>query len=193
MLDKVRLDDVRALGEEIAARYAHEEIDAAYLVYNEFKSVITQRVVVERILPIIEFGRHEIVEEQAMSPEERVKQARAAMTAGVSILPGELEAAMKVYEDEAQKFGTAEVDYIYEQSPREIFDAILPLYIISQLNHAFLESVAAEQAARMTAMDSATNNASDLIDAYTLAMNRARQAAITKEIIEIVSGAAALS
>jgi F-type H+-transporting ATPase subunit gamma len=192
MLDKVKLEDVRALGEEITARYAHEEIDAAYLVYNEFKSVITQRVVVERILPILEFGRHEIVEEQAMSPEERARAARAAMTAGVSILPGELEAAMKVYEDEAQKFGTAEVDYIYEQSPREIFDAILPLYIISQLNHAFLESVAAEQAARMTAMDSATNNASDLIDKYTLAMNRARQAAITKEIIEIVSGAAAL-
>ncbi|MBV8672280.1 MAG: F0F1 ATP synthase subunit gamma [Acidobacteriaceae bacterium] len=192
MLDKVKLDDVRALGEEIAARYAHEEIDAAYLIYNEFKSVIAQRVVIERILPIIEFGRHEIVESQEMSPQERTKAARAAMTAGVSILPGELEAAMKVYEDEAQKFGTAEVDYIYEQSPREIFDAILPLYVISQLNHAFLESVAAEQAARMTAMDSATNNASDLIDKYTLSMNRARQAAITKEIIEIVSGAAAI-
>jgi len=192
MLDKIKLEDVRAMGEEIAARYAHEEIDAAYLVYNEFKSVITQRVVVERILPILEFGRHEIVEEQAMSPEERARAGRAAMTAGVSILPGELDAAMKVYEDEAEKFGTAEVDYIYEQSPREIFDAILPLYVISELNHAFVESVAAEQAARMTAMDSATNNASDLIDKYTLDMNRARQAAITKEIIEIVSGAAAI-
>jgi F-type H+-transporting ATPase subunit gamma len=192
MLDKIKLDDVRALGEEIAARYAHEEIDAVYLVYNEFKSVITQRVVVERILPILEFGRHEIVEAQDISPKERARAGRAAMTAGVSILPGELEAAMKVYEDEAKKFGTAEVDYIYEQSPREIFDAVLPLYIISELNHAFLESVAAEQAARMTAMDSATNNASDLIDKYTLDMNRARQAAITKEIIEIVSGAAAI-
>ena len=193
MLDKIALDDVRALGEEIAARYAHEEIDAAYLVFNEFKSVISQRVVVERILPIIEFGRHEIVESQAMSAEELARAARAAMTAGVSILSSELDAAMKVYEDEAKKFGTAEVDYIYEQSPREIFDAILPLYIISQLDHAFLESVAAEQAARMTSMDSATNNASQLIDKYTLQMNRARQAAITKEIIEIVSGAEALS
>jgi len=193
MLDKVKLEDVRHLGEEIAARYEHEEIDAAYLVYNDFRSVIVQRVVVERILPIIDFKEHEIVEEQAMSPEERAKAARAAMTAGVSILPGELDAAMKVYEDEAEKFGTAEVDYIYEQSPREIFDAVLPLYVISQLNHAFLESVAAEQAARMTAMDAASNNASDMIDKYTLAMNRARQAAITKEIIEIVSGAAALS
>ncbi|HTD56452.1 MAG TPA: FoF1 ATP synthase subunit gamma [Silvibacterium sp.] len=192
MLDRIKLEEVRALGEEITARYAHEEIDAVYLVYNEFKSVITQRVVVERILPIIEFGQHEIVESQAMSAEERARAGRAAMTAGVSTMPGELEAAMKVYEDEATKFGTAEVDYIYEQSPREIFDAILPLYIISELNHAFLESVAAEQAARMTAMDSATNNASDLIDKYTLDMNRARQAAITKEIIEIVSGAAAI-
>jgi F-type H+-transporting ATPase subunit gamma len=193
LLDKVEFERVRELGLEIAARYEHEEIDAAYLVYNEFKSVIVQRVVVERILPIIEFGQHDIVESRDMSPEERVNAARAAMTAGVSILPGELEAAIKVYEDEAKKFGTAEVDYIYEQSPREIFDAILPSYLVSQLNHAFLESVAAEQAARMTAMDAASNNASDMIDKYTLAMNRARQAAITKEIIEIVSGAAALS
>jgi F-type H+-transporting ATPase subunit gamma len=114
------------------------------------------------------------------------------MTAGVSLLPGELEASIQQYEDEAKKFGTAEVDYIYEQSPREIFEAMLPSYLAVQLNHAFLESVAAEQAARMTAMDSATNNASDMIDKYTLAMNRARQAAITKEIIEIVSGAAAI-
>ena len=193
LLDKVDYEVVRELGLEIVARYEHEEIDAAYIVYNEFKSVIVQRLVVERILPIIEFGSHEIVEATALSAEERAEAARAAVTAGVSILPAELEAAMKVYEDEAAKFGTAEVDYIYEQSPREIFDAILPSYLVSQLNHAFLESVAAEQAARMTAMDSASNNASDMIDKYTLAMNRARQAAITKEIIEIVSGAAALS
>jgi len=193
MLDKVKLEDVRALGEEISARYAHEEIDAAYLVYNEFKSVITQRVVVERILPIIDFGKREVVEAKEMTIEERERAAEAAMTAGVSILPGELDACIRQYEDEAKNFGTAEVDYIYEQPPREIFDAILPLYVMSQLNHAFLESVAAEQAARMTAMDAATNNASDMIDHYTLAMNRARQAAITKEIIEIVSGAAALS
>ncbi|HTA85563.1 MAG TPA: FoF1 ATP synthase subunit gamma [Silvibacterium sp.] len=192
LLDKVDFDRVSELGEEIVARYTHEEIDAAYIVYNEFKSVIAQRLVVERILPIIEFGKHEIVAAQDLSIEERVEAARAAMTAGVSILPGELEACIQQYEDEAKNFGTAEVDYIYEQSPQEIFDAILPRYLTSQLNHAFLESVAAEQAARMTAMDSATNNASEMIDKYTLAMNRARQAAITKEIIEIVSGAAAL-
>ncbi|HEX3470132.1 MAG TPA: FoF1 ATP synthase subunit gamma [Silvibacterium sp.] len=192
LLDKVEFDRVSELGEEIIARYTHEEIDAAYIVYNEFKSVIAQRIVVERILPIIEFGKHEIVETQPMSIEERAEAARAAMTAGVSILPGELEASIEQYMDEAKNFGTAEVDYIYEQSPREIFNAVLPRYLISQLYHAMLESVAAEHAARMTAMDAATNNASEMIDKYTLAMNRARQAAITKEIIEIVSGAAAI-
>ena len=193
LLDKVDHDSVRELADDIAARYFHEEIDSVYLVYNEFKSVIAQRVVVERVLPIIEFGKSDIVETQDMPVEERAEAARAAMTAGISFLPGELEASIQQYVDEAKKFGTAEVDYIYEQSPREIFEAIFPSYLTAQLNHAFLESVAAEQAARMTAMDSASNNASDMIDKYTLAMNRARQAAITKEIIEIVSGAAALS
>jgi F-type H+-transporting ATPase subunit gamma len=193
MLEKVDFERVRELGEEIVARYTHEEIDAAYLVYNEFKSVIAQRVIVERILPVIEIGKRDIAAVQEMSAEERAEAARAAMTAGISILPHEVDSSLKEFEDEAKIFGTAEVDYIYEQSPREIFDAILPQYLTSQLFHAMLESVAAEQAARMTAMDSATNNASDMIDKYTLAMNRARQAAITKEIIEIVSGAAALS
>ncbi len=193
LLDKVDHDSVRELADDIAARYFHEEIDSVYLVYNEFKSVIAQRVVVERILPILEFGKSDIVETQDMAVEARAEAARAAMTAGISFLPGELESSIQQYVDEAKKFGTAEVDYIYEQSPREIFEAIFPSYLTAQLNHAFLESVAAEQAARMTAMDSASNNASDMIDKYTLAMNRARQAAITKEIIEIVSGAAALS
>ena len=84
------------------------------------------------------------------------------------------------------------MDYIYEQSPEELFRSLLPKYVSIQIFRALLESVAAEHAARMTAMDSATNNATDMIDSLTLAMNRARQAKITKEIIEIVSGAAAL-
>ena len=192
LLEKLSFDRVREVGEDIVARYAHEEIDAVYLVYNEFKSVIAQRVVVEKILPIIEFGKREIAETQEMSAEERARAGEAALTAGVSVQPGEAEADIKEFEDEAKKFGTADVDYIYEQQPREIFDAILPRYITSQLYHAMLESVAAEHAARMTAMDSATNNATEMIDSLTLTMNRVRQAAITKEIIEIVSGAAAL-
>ena len=90
------------------------------------------------------------------------------------------------------KFGTAPVDYIYEQPPHELFAAILPRYVAIEIYSGMLESVAAEHAARMTAMDSATNNANDVIDSLTLTLNRVRQAAITKEIIEIVSGAAAL-
>jgi F-type H+-transporting ATPase subunit gamma len=192
LLERLSFDRVIEVGEDIVDRYEHEEIDAVYLVYNEFKSVIQQRVVVERILPIVEFGKHEITEAQEMSAEERAEAQHAAMTAGVSVHKGEEEADIKEFEDEAKIFGTAEVDYIYEQSPREIFDAVLPRYITSQLYHAMLESVAAEHAARMTAMDAATNNASDMIDSLTLTMNRVRQAAITKEIIEIVSGAAAI-
>jgi F-type H+-transporting ATPase subunit gamma len=91
----------------------------------------------------------------------------------------------------AAEFGTSQVDYIYEQPPEVLFRDLLPRYISVQLFRAMLESEAAEHAARMTAMDSATSNASDMIDSLTLAMNRARQAKITKEIIEIVSGAAA--
>ncbi|MBB6143254.1 F-type H+-transporting ATPase subunit gamma [Silvibacterium bohemicum] len=192
LLEKLSFDAVREVGEDIVDRYAHEEIDAVYLVYNEFKSVIAQRVVVEKLLPIVEFGKHEIAEAREMTAEERAQAGEAALTAGISVQPGEAEADIAEFEDEAKKFGTADVDYIYEQPPREIFDAILPRYVTSQLYHAMLESVAAEHAARMTAMDAATNNATEMIDDLTLTMNRVRQAAITKEIIEIVSGAAAL-
>lgn len=190
MLDKLHYDAVSKLGLEMVERYIHEEIDAAYIVYNEFKSVIAQRVVVERILPIVEIGAREIAQAEEPDREQRERAAHAAQTAGVSLEEPEPDPQA---EEEAKRFGTAEVDYIYEQSPAQLFAGILPRYVITQLYHAMLESVAAEHAARMTAMDSATNNASDMIDAYTLKMNRLRQAAITKEIIEIVSGAAALS
>ena len=188
MLDKLVFGRVAELGHEIVQRYCHQEIDAAYLVYNEFKSVIQQRVVTERILPIVEFGKHDVASVQEMELEERERAGEAARTSGISLAEPDTEEADR----EAQKFGTSEVDYIYEQSPRKLFDALLPRYVTTQLFHAMLESVAAEHAARMTAMDSATNNASDMIDSLTLNMNRVRQAAITKEIIEIVSGAAAL-
>jgi len=191
-LERLNFDAVREVSHEIVERYIHEEIDAAYLVYNEFKSVIQQRVVVERVLPILSLSMHEVEKAQEPTLEERERAAEAAISAGVSLYPHEAEAAQKQLEDEAKHFGTAEVDYIYEQPPHEIFANVLPRYVTSQLYHAVLESVAAEHAARMTAMDSATNNASDMIDSLTLTMNRVRQAAITKEIIEIVSGAAAL-
>lgn len=191
-LEKIGYDSLRAVAEDLIGHYTHEEIDAAYLVYNEFKSVIQQRVVVKRLLPILSLSMHEVERAEEPTTEERERAAEAALSAGVSLYPHEAEAAQKQLEEETKHFGTAEVDYLYEQRPHEIFAGLLPQYVTSQIYHATLESTAAEHAARMTAMDSATNNASEMIDSLTLTMNRVRQAAITKEIIEIVSGAAAI-
>ncbi len=188
LLNKVHIDEVSHLAHTITERYTREEIDSVYIVYNEFKSVIAQRLVVEKLLPIRKLGSHEITVAEEMTEEQREAAAHAARTSGVSL--GETEDS--VIESEAKKFGTAEVDYIFDQQPEKLFRNLMPRYVTTQLFHALLESVAAEHAARMTAMDSATNNAGDMIDALSLEMNRVRQAAITKEIIEIVSGAAAL-
>jgi F-type H+-transporting ATPase subunit gamma len=149
-----RLDygHAREIASAVIASYTEESSDGVFLIYNEFKSVLSQRVVVERLLPLAEF--------QA-SPESAPS--------------------------------TVKVDYIYEEPPEEIYARLMPRYVEVQVFRALLESGAAEHAARMTAMDSATNNAGDMIDSLTLRMNRIRQAAITREIIEIVSGASAAS
>jgi F-type H+-transporting ATPase subunit gamma len=187
MLLKLEKARVFELAQNIIARYVHEEIDSAYIVYNEFKSVISQRLVVEKILPLMKIGIPQIAGAEEPSAEEKARAAEAALSAGIEIEAVDTSEA----DEEARKFGTAQVDYIYQQPAEDLFNGLLPQYIFSMLYHAMTESVAAENAARMTAMDSATNNASDMIDALTLYMNRVRQAAITKEIIEIVSGAAA--
>ncbi len=176
------------LAETIIEHYTKGELDSVYLVFNEFKSVVAQRLIVERVLPIEEIGQVGIAAAEEMTEEERRRHAEAAQTAGVSVQTPET-AAM---DQRAAQFATTRVDYIYEQPAEELFNDLLPKYVGVQVFRALLESVAAEHAARMTAMDSATNNASEMIDSLTLAMNRARQAKITKEIIEIVSGAAAL-
>ena len=188
MLEKLSAGSVFELAQDVIRRYVHEEIDACYIVYNEFKSVIQQRVVTERLLPLIEIGKHDITQSIEPTREEREEAAKAATSAGIELKEEDTHEA----DEEAKKFGTAEVDYIYEQPAEELFNGLLPQYVSAMLFHALAESVAAEHAARMTAMDSATNNATDMIDSYTLQMNRLRQAAITKEIIEIVSGAAAV-
>jgi F-type H+-transporting ATPase subunit gamma len=188
LLVKLEISRVEKMAHNIITRYVHEEIDAAYIVYNEFKSVISQRLVVEKLLPLMEVGKQQIAGAVELSEEEKERVAEAALSAGIQIEPADTAEA----EEEAKKFGTENVDYIYEQPPSELFAGLLPQYIFSMLFHAMTESVAAEHAARMTAMDSASNNASDMIDALTLVMNRVRQAKITTEIIEIVSGAAAL-
>jgi F-type H+-transporting ATPase subunit gamma len=187
VLNKLEFGQARDLAGEIVKRYARKEVDSVYLVYNEFKSVIAQRLVVDHVLPIVKIGEQDVEQADQFTLEERQKAAHAAATAGVGVR----EADTSAQDERLAKFGMTG-DYIYEQSPERLFSDLLPRYVAVQIYRALLESVAAEHAARMTAMDSATNNASDMIDSLTLTMNRVRQASITKEIIEIVSGAAAL-
>jgi F-type H+-transporting ATPase subunit gamma len=187
VLGKVDYAMASELAERVIERYSNREIDSAYLLFNEFKSVIAQRLVVEQILPIEQIGVAAVRQAEEMSEKERERALEAAKGAGVGVRPLDTRAI----DVEAAKFASAPVDYIYEQPAGELFSSLLPKYVSIQVFRALLESVAAEHAARMTAMDAATNNATDMIDSLTLAMNRARQAKITKEIIEIVSGAAA--
>jgi F-type H+-transporting ATPase subunit gamma len=186
ILGKVEFAQASALAQSVIHRYCRQEIDAVYIVFNEFKSVIAQRLIVEQVLPIEQIGEQTVRLAEEPTEEEKKRAKEAAISAGVGMHPtdGSPEAA--------SQFGTSQVDYIYEQSPEALFRSLLPKYVSIQIFRALLESVAAEHAARMTAMDSATNNATDMIDSLTLVMNRARQAKITKEIIEIVSGAAAM-
>jgi len=187
VLGKVEFAFASELGKTVVGRFSRAEIDSVYVLYNEFKSVIAQRLIAQHLLPIKEIGVVDVRMAEEATDEERKRRLEAAKTAGVGIRPADTRAI----DEQATKFGTLPVDYIYEQPPAQLFREILPKYIGVEIFHALLESVAAEHAARMTAMDSATNNASDMIDSLTLVMNRARQAKITKEIIEIVSGAAA--
>ena len=188
VLNKIEYPLAADLAEKVIDRYTRGEIDSVYLVFNEFKSVIAQRLVVEQLLPIGQIGQPEIAQAREMELEEKRRAVEAAKGAGVALRPADTGEIDK----HAAEIAAAPVDYVYEQPPQQLFRALLPKYVGIQIFHALLESVAAEHAARMTAMESATNNASDMIDSLTLAMNRARQAKITKEIIEIVSGAAAL-
>src|SRR3954467_2424989 len=186
VISKPDFTTAREIAESIIERYTREEIDSVYLVYNEFKSVIAQRLIVDEILPIEQIGEQDIRQSEGMT-EEQVKRAiEASKEAGVKLRPADT----KEIDAKAATFATAQ-DYIYEQPAHELFAGLLPKYVAIQIFRALLESWAAFNAAQMTAMDSATNNASDMIDSLTLAMNRVRQAKITKEIIEIVSGAAA--
>ncbi|MGA2097784.1 MAG: F0F1 ATP synthase subunit gamma, partial [Candidatus Acidiferrum sp.] len=150
VLARVNFGTARDIASVITELYAKEEIDAVYIVFSEFKTVMTPNLVVEKLLPV-----------EPTRPEEETKEEKAS----------------------------AQVDYIYEQPKEQLLDKLLPRYVETQILRAMLESSAAEHAARMTAMESATKNAGDVIEALTLHMNKVRQAAITKEIIEIVSGA----
>jgi F-type H+-transporting ATPase subunit gamma len=187
LMNRAQFASARDIADKVVHLYTDGTVDSVYIVYNEFKSVLTQRLVVDDVLPIRAIG--EIVREMAeeVSEEERKRRIEAALHAGVGVRPADTGAI----DQKAAGFAAAPVDYIYEQPAERLFRDLLPRYVSVQLFRAMLESEAAEHAARMTAMDSATSNASDMIDGLTLQMNRVRQAKITKEIIEIVSGAAA--
>ncbi len=172
------------VAQDVIRRYVREEIGRP----ATSSTTSSSRWIQQRLLPLIEIGKQDITQSIEPTREEREAAAQAARTSGIELKEEDTHEA----DEEAKKFGTTEVDYIYDESPEELFNGLLPQYVSAMLFHALAESVAAEHAARMTAMDSATNNATDMIDSYTLQMNRLRQAAITKEIIEIVSGAAAV-
>jgi F-type H+-transporting ATPase subunit gamma len=147
---RVEFAEALEVADDIIKRFTEtEELDKVFLIFAEFKTVLTQRTVVTQLLPI--------------------SQAKT---------------------DDAAK--PESIDYIYEQPPAEVFTRLLPRLVETQIFRALLESIASEQGARMTAMDAASKNAGELISTLTLNLNRARQAAITREIIEIVSGASAL-
>src|SRR4030095_14297794 len=147
----VRHTDAAEIAVNVIKTFTEDEtIDKVFLVFTEFKTVLSQKPVIEQLLPIPPISR------------------------------------------EQNEEGSVQAEYIYEQPPAEIFGKLLPKQVVTQVYRAMLESVASEQGSRMTAMDSASKNAGELIDSLTLNMNRIRQAAITKEIIEVVSGAAAL-
>jgi len=167
----VDFSKAREIAGKIAELYTSKEVDAVYAIYNEFKNVMVQRLQVEKILPI---------DPAVVAPGARKAAEGAEGLTQESSLPRELSASGEMLL----------VDYIYEQPVEEIFAHLVPRYLESEVFRILLESAAAEHAARMTAMDSATRNASELIDRLTLQMNKTRQAAITKELIEIVSGAA---
>lgn len=148
VLGSVSVAKADEIGQEIIAAYQDEGLDAVFMVYNEFKNAVSQKVQVERLLPVV--------------PEETADTSEQG------------------------------VEFLYEPGKQEVLSAVLPLYVNIQIYRAMLESVASEMGARMTAMDSATKNAGELIRKLTLTYNRVRQAAITKELMEIVAGAESL-
>jgi F-type H+-transporting ATPase subunit gamma len=158
IFQKLSVAHAQAIAKAAVEAFLSGDVDRVMLIYNEFKSVISQRVVVDQLLPI---ARAEVGETSAG--------------------PGPGGGAPANH-----------IDYLYEPSPHEIFNQLLPRYVEGQIYRALLESNASFYAAQMTAMDTATKNSAEMISGLTLYMNKVRQAAITREIIEVVSGAQAL-
>jgi F-type H+-transporting ATPase subunit gamma len=153
--DKLDMETARRVARKVLAPFVAGEIDAIYLVYNEFKSAMTQRVVSEPLFPV---AKPEALDEKSETGEPELER-----------------------------------EFVFEPSKEVLLERLVPMYIEISILRALLESMASELGARMTAMASATKNASDMIDRLTLQYNRARQAAITTELMEIIGGAEALN
>jgi F-type H+-transporting ATPase subunit gamma len=153
LFQNVQWSHAQAIANTAIKEFLGPDISSVYLVYNEFRSVISQRVVIEKLLPI-----------------PRLNEAEGTATGASASAP---------------------IDYLFEPDPEQLLSTLLPLHVAVQVNRALLESSAAEHAARMQSMDSATRNAKEMVERLTLYMNKVRQAAITREIIEVVSGAQA--
>lgn len=159
LFQNIKWSHAQAIAQTAIKEFLGPDISSVYLVYNEFRSVISQRVVIEKLLPI-----------PRLRPED-INDGASAKQAGASATPA--------------------VDYLFEPDPAQLLNTLLPMHVAVQIQRALLESSAAEHAARMQSMDSATRNAKEMVDRLTLYMNKVRQAAITREIIEVVSGAQA--
>jgi F-type H+-transporting ATPase subunit gamma len=171
LFQNVKWAHAQQIAQTAIKEFLGPDISSVYLVYNEFRSVISQRVVIEKLLPI-----------------PRLNEAEAANNAG-SGKP--FAGTMAEKSGQVDASASPAVDYLFEPDPKQLLNTLLPLHVAVQVQRALLESSAAEHAARMQSMDSATRNAKEMVDRLTLYMNKVRQAAITREIIEVVSGAQA--
>jgi F-type H+-transporting ATPase subunit gamma len=159
LFQKLRFEDAKSIAQTAVEQFLSGAVDRVVLVYNEFRSVMSQRIVIDQLLPI----RRE-----------------------------EVPALSEASHGAPQADGYESPEYLYAPSAAAIFEKLLPRYVEVQVYRSLLESNAAFFAAQMTAMDTATKNSADMIGSLTLYMNKVRQAAITREIIEVVSGAEAL-
>jgi F-type H+-transporting ATPase subunit gamma len=171
LFQNVKWSHAQAIAQTAIKEFLGPDVSSIYLVYNEFRSVISQRVVIEKLLPI---------------PRLNEAEAHYNAVAGKPFAGTIVEKSGHV-----DASASSAVDYLFEPSPEELLNTLLPLHVAVQIQRALLESSAAEHAARMQSMDSATRNAKEMVDRLTLYMNKVRQAAITREIIEVVSGAQA--
>jgi F-type H+-transporting ATPase subunit gamma len=160
LFQNIKWSHAQAIAQTAIKEFLGPDISSVYLVYNEFRSVISQRVVIEKLLPI-----------PRLNEAEAINNGKPAGQPDASASPA--------------------VDYLFEPDPQQLLSLLLPMHVAVQVQRALLESSAAEHAARMQSMDSATRNAKEMVERLTLYMNKVRQAAITREIIEVVSGAQA--